>query len=99
HDAVLFDLDGVLYAGPEAISAAPAALARLAELGIGCAFVTNNASRSAEQIAAHLRELAIPAAPEEVFSSAPAGVAMLRREVPPPARVLVTGSVSLRRLV
>lgn len=99
HDAVLFDLDGVLYAGPEAIPGAPDALAQLRSLGVRCAFVTNNASRSAAQIAAHLRELTVPAEPEEIFSSAPAGVAMLRENVPPPARVLVTGSDSLRRLV
>lgn len=99
HDAVLFDLDGVLYAGSQAIPAAPAALSHLRELGVRCAFVTNNASRSAEQIAAHLRELAVSADAEEVFSSAPAGVAMLAREVAPGARVLVTGSATLRRLV
>lgn len=99
HDAVLFDLDGVLYAGQHAVPAAPAAVAQLRSRGVGCAFVTNNASRSAEQIAAHLQELSVPAQPQEVFGSAPAAVAMLLQDVPPPARVLVTGSDSLRRLV
>lgn len=99
HDAVLFDLDGVLYAGPEAVPGAPEALTELKRRGIDCAFVTNNASRSAEDIAAHLTELGVPAKAEEVFSSAPAGVAMMRAELPPPARVLVIGSDSLRHLV
>lgn len=99
HDAVLFDLDGVLYAGPQAVPGAPEALTELRRRGIDCAFVTNNASRSAEDIAAHLRELGVRAQAEEVFSSAPAGVAMMCAELPPPARVLVIGSDSLRHLV
>lgn len=99
HDAVLFDLDGVLYAGPEAVPGAPEALRELRDRGISCAFVTNNASRSAADIADHLRQLGVPADAQEVFGSAPAGVAMMRQELPPPARVLVIGSDSLRQLV
>ena len=99
HDAVLFDLDGVLYAGPEAVPGAPEALAELCQRDVPYAFVTNNASRSAEQIASHLRTLGIAAKAAEVFSSGPAGVSMMRRELPPPAKVLVTGSASLREIV
>lgn len=99
HDGVLFDLDGVLYAGPSAVPGAPQALTRLKELGLQCAFVTNNASRSAESVAEHLRELGIPADADEVYGSAPAGVALLTTHVPPPAAVLVTGSSYLRQLV
>ncbi|WP_245554932.1 HAD-IIA family hydrolase [Nesterenkonia alba] len=98
HDAVLFDLDGVLYAGPHAVDGAPQALEKLKAQGVPCAFVTNNASRSAEQIAEHLRELGIPAAPEEIYSSAPAGVALLQQHLTRGAKVLVTGSPSLRQL-
>ncbi|WP_300345834.1 HAD-IIA family hydrolase [Nesterenkonia sp.] len=99
HDAVLFDLDGVLYAGPEAIDGAPEAVRSIKQRQLRCAFVTNNASRSAEQIAAHLRELGIDAQASEVFGSAPAGVRLMRQHVPPPARILVTGSQALRQLV
>lgn len=99
HDGVLFDLDGVLYRGPEAVPGAPEALARLKEQGLKCAFVTNNASRSAEQIAGHLRELGIPAEAHEVYGSAPAGIRLMAEHVPAPAKVLVIGSESLRALV
>ncbi|WP_147106036.1 HAD-IIA family hydrolase [Nesterenkonia populi] len=99
HDGVLFDLDGVLYRGPEAVPGAPEALAQLKEQGLKCAFVTNNASRSAEQIASHLRELGIPAEPHEVYGSAPAGIRLMSSHVPAPAKVLVVGSESLRGLV
>lgn len=98
HDGVLFDLDGVLYAGPEAIAGAPEALAELSRQGRHCAFVTNNASRSSADIAAHLVELGIPATADQVYGSAPAGIKLMSRHVPAPANVLVTGSDSLREL-
>lgn len=98
HDGVLFDLDGVLYAGPNAVPGAKEAVENLKGRGIACAYVTNNASRSAEQIAAHLNELGIPAQSEEVYGSAPAGVALMSQHLPAPATVLVTGSESLKDL-
>ncbi|TLP93872.1 HAD-IIA family hydrolase [Nesterenkonia salmonea] len=98
HDGVLFDLDGVLYAGPEAIPGAPEALAELSRRGRQCAFVTNNASRSAADIAEHLVELGIPAHADQVYGSAPAGIKLMSSHVPAPAKVLVTGSDSLRAL-
>lgn len=99
HDGVLFDLDGVLYTGPHAVGGAPEAVAELRERGMPHAFVTNNASRSAEAVAAHLRQIGIAADPEQVFGSAPVGVRMLAQALPSGARVLVTGSDYLRSLV
>lgn len=99
HDAVLFDLDGVLYAGPAAVPGAVEAVTALKEREIPCAFVTNNASRSAETVAAHLSELGIPARTGEVYGSAPAGVRLMAEHVPSGSRVLVTGSSYLRQLV
>lgn len=99
YDAVLFDLDGVLYAGAEAIPAAPECVRRLKQVGVRCSFVTNNASRSAEEIAEHLRELGIDAKAEEVFGSAPAGVELMSQNLPSGSHVLVTGSDYLRSLV
>ena len=61
YDGVLADLDGVVYTGPRAIDGATEALERLGEEGKLFAYVTNNASRSSEQVAAHLRELGAPA--------------------------------------
>lgn len=98
YDGVLFDLDGVLYAGPDAVPGAPEALAELKHRGIPCAFVTNNASRSETQVAQHLVELGIPAEPTEVYGSAPSGLRLMSRHVSAPAKVLVTGSDSLRDL-
>lgn len=99
HDGVLFDLDGVLYAGAGAVPGAVEAVTALKDRGLRCAFVTNNASRSAEQVAAHLSELGIPAQPQEVYGSAPAGVRLMTERLPGGSTVLVTGSSYLRGLV
>ena len=99
HDGVLFDLDGVLYRGQGAVPRAPEAVEELRRRGLACAYVTNNASRSAESVAGHLRDLGIDAQSEEVFGSAPAGVRLMAEHVAPGSRVLVTGSAYLRELV
>ncbi|WP_218219647.1 HAD-IIA family hydrolase [Nesterenkonia sp. Act20] len=99
YDGVLFDLDGVLYAGPTAIAGAADAVRELVELDVPRAYVTNNASRSAEQVAEHLQSLDIPALAEEVFGSAPAGITLLKESVEAGSKVLVTGSDYLRTLV
>lgn len=94
-DAVLADLDGVVYAGPDAIPGAVDALTALAGRGVKLAYVTNNASRTPAQVAAHLRELGAPAEDNQVVSSAQAGAALLAARFPAGAKVLVTGSTAL----
>lgn len=94
-DGVLADLDGVVYTGHQAIEGATSALERLGTEGKSLAYVTNNASRSSDQVAAHLRELGAPAVAEQVFGSALAGAELLARQVAPGASVLVVGSETL----
>lgn len=98
-DAVLSDLDGVVYAGSGAIPGAIESLDRLAGVGVGLAYITNNASRSPEAVAQHLRELGAPATAGSVFGSADAGSDLLSEVVPAGARVLVVGSPYLRDCV
>ncbi len=94
-DAVLADLDGVVYAGPNAIPGAVDALTGLAGHQVKLAYVTNNASRTPAEVAAHLRDLGAPAADDQVVSSAQAGAALLAQKFPPGTKVLVTGSAAL----
>ena len=70
YDAFLFDLDGVLYRGTEVVPGAPEAVARLRAAGKRVAFVTNNATRTPEAVAARLTGFGIPASADEVESSA-----------------------------
>lgn len=91
-DGVLADLDGVVYTGPRVIDGAIDAFDQLAGEGKSLAYVTNNASRSPEEVATHLRELGAPASAEQVFGSVLAGVELLAGEVAAGASVLVVGS-------
>jgi len=68
--ALLIDLDGTLYKGSERIPGADRLVARLDALGIPCWFVTNNSSRTPEEVANHLMRLGIAARPEQVVTSA-----------------------------
>lgn len=98
-DALLADLDGVVYAGPHAIPGAVESLGRLAGAGVGLGYVTNNASRSPAEVAQHLRELGAPAEDEQVVSSSQAAAELLAAKLPAGARVLVTGGDALAREV
>ena len=89
-DALFIDLDGVVYAGPHAIPGAVAALERARQqLPVG--YLTNNASRSDEQVAAHLRELGLTAAANDVVTSPQAALRILRERLQPGAAILVVG--------
>lgn len=96
-DALLADLDGVVYAGPHAVPGAVESLSQLAGLGVGLGYVTNNASRSPAEVAAHLRELGAPADDDQVVSSSQAAAELLASRLAPGSRVLITGSPALAR--
>ena len=71
HDLFVFDLDGVVYIGPEPVPGAVAAITRLHEEGRAVAYATNNAARRASAVSAHLAELGVPASDgEEYFATA-----------------------------
>jgi HAD superfamily hydrolase (TIGR01450 family) len=92
HDVALLDLDGVVYVGSAAVPHAAQALdASLDRFGMRAAFVTNNAARTPEAVAAHLVELGVRAEPSDVVTSAQAGARMLAERLPAGARVLVIG--------
>lgn len=97
YDGVLFDLDGVIYLGPVAVPGAPPAIAALRDRGVPVGFVTNNAARTPEAVAEHLTELGIPATGADVVTSAQAGAQVLRRDLPPGAKVLVVGGEGVRQ--
>lgn len=96
HDVALLDLDGVLYIGLDPVPGAPEAVAAAASAGLRSAFVTNNASRPPATVAAHLRELGIPATEADVVTSAQAVATLVVEVVPPGAAVLVVGGEGLQ---
>lgn len=92
YEALLLDLDGTLYRGPAVIDGAPEALAGGTQRLV---YVTNNASRSATTVAAHLVQLGYPAAESDVVTSAQAACRLLAERLAPGAEVLVVGSEDL----
>lgn len=76
-DALLLDLDGVVYTDDVAVPGAPEALARLHAERTPVRFVTNNASRTPEQVAQRLRGVGVAAEAEEVLGSARAAAELL----------------------
>jgi glycerol-1-phosphatase len=99
HDAVLFDLDGVIFTGSVAVPHAVASVNRLRAQGIKCAFVTNNASRTPRQIADHLATFDLLVDPADVVTSPQVAVLELGRLISAGERVFVVGGAGLREEV
>jgi glycerol-1-phosphatase len=95
YDVALLDLDGVVYLAEQPVPGAAAALAAAREHGMRLAFVTNNASRTPEQVAALLGRVGVPADPAEVVTSAQAAAHYLADRLPAGSPVLVLGTVGL----
>ncbi len=95
YDVALLDLDGVVYVGPDAVPGAPSALQQCRERGMRLAFVTNNAARTPQAVAAQLSRLGIRAVSGEVVTSAQAAAHYLADRLPAAAPVLVVGTTGL----
>jgi len=91
YDAVLFDLDGVIYLGPIAVPGAAEGIAELHDRGTKIGFVTNNAARPPVAVADHLVELGIPATAADVVTSAQAAAHLLINRFGAGARILAVG--------
>lgn len=70
YRAVIFDLDGTLYRGEEAIPGAVETVVKLRERGVRVRYLTNNASLTRHAFASKLAAMGFSARPEEVHSSA-----------------------------
>jgi HAD superfamily hydrolase (TIGR01457 family) len=95
HDLLLADLDGTLYRGREAVPGAVEAVRAAGDRGVRTVYVTNNASRSPDDVAAHLAELGFPAAADDVATSSQAAAELLAQQLPDGAKVLVVGTSAL----
>jgi HAD superfamily hydrolase (TIGR01457 family) len=70
YDVLLFDLDGVLYRGDEPVPHAVSSMGVVRASSVPVVFLTNNSSRTPDQVAAKLVGLGIGADPAEVVTSA-----------------------------
>ena len=100
YDALLLDLDGVVYIGQDAVPGVIGALNEAhSKYGVALTCVTNNAARSSAAVAEHLTELGLAVTAQDVVTSAQAGAAELAKLLPKGARVFVCGSRDLMREV
>jgi glycerol 3-phosphatase-2 len=91
HDALLVDLDGVVYRGSAAVPHAVDSLRAAVGVGVLVAFVTNNAARTPDAVATHLRELGLAVDAIDVVTSAQAGAREVAARVPTGSPVLAIG--------
>ncbi len=92
HDCLLLDLDGTLFRGSRPIAGAAAALSGITARRL---YMTNNASRTATEVAQHLRRLGFDADPRDAVTSGQCAAQLLGAELPSGAAVLIVGSESL----
>jgi len=92
YECLLIDLDGTVFRGA---SPTPGAVRSLDEVHGRKLFVTNNASRSADQVAAHLRELGFTATGADVVTSAQSAAHLLAGQLSPESPVLIVGTEAL----
>lgn len=92
YRAVVCDLDGVVYRGPEAVEHAVAALF---ELTVPVVYATNNASRPPGEVAAHLTELGLRVTGREVVTSSQAGAVELAARLPAGTLILAVGGAGV----
>lgn len=85
---VCCDLDGVLWRGGEPIAGAAFAVARLRDAGLRVGFVSNNSSQPVGDVVAKLEGMGVPAAPDDVLTSALAAATLLVASLGRDARVL-----------
>ena len=95
HDVALFDLDGVVYLGPEPVPGAVEGVTALQARGVRTIYVTNNAARPAQTVADQLVRMGFHASVDDLVTSAQAATGLMRRELPAGARVLVAGTQNL----
>lgn len=94
RELLLIDLDGVVYRGKAGIPGAVAALNRAGE-SMRLGYLTNNASRTAEAVAAQLCDHGLWATAADVVTSPQAAVALLKETIAPGSTVFVVGGEGL----
>jgi 4-nitrophenyl phosphatase len=82
YKAYLIDLDGTMYRGEEQIEAASDFVKALKQSGIPYLFVTNNSSKTPEQVAEKLHMFDIPSTAEHIITSSTATALYLKNHQP-----------------
>jgi 4-nitrophenyl phosphatase len=92
---VIFDMDGVLIRGKEAVEHAPEAVRLLQNEGFLVRYLTNNSTQTPETYANRLEKVGITAKPSEIMTSSIATARYLKEKSPNGGKVLVVGGEGL----
>lgn len=95
-DLALCDLDGVAFHGSDPIESANRGIAAARAAGLPFLFVTNNAMRTPDQVAAHLSRLGVPTEAKDVMTSAMAAALLCAKRYERGTLCLVVGGDGLR---
>jgi HAD superfamily hydrolase (TIGR01458 family) len=90
---ILFDLDGVLYIGGEAIDGAVEAVNRIRNSHLKCRFVTNTSTLSLGSLARKINALGFDIPGHEIISAPQAALRYLQRQENPVCRLLLADDV------
>lgn len=94
--AVLLDMDGVLYVGNQGLPGVQELLDYLDQTGRRWLCVTNNSSRTSDTFAQKLAGMDVKVDPGHILGSAQATANWLAQQVPAGTKVLMMGEKSLR---
>jgi NagD protein len=89
---VALDMDGTIYKGGTLFPFTIAALRTLKDLHIRYSFLTNNPSKSTQEYLQRLREIGIPATPDEIYTSGQATIDYLQTRHPATKRLFILGT-------
>ncbi|HET6380823.1 MAG TPA: HAD-IIA family hydrolase [candidate division Zixibacteria bacterium] len=88
----VFDLDGVVYRGPQAVPGASRLVAMLRDAGVAVRFATNNSMSTRAEYVSRLAAHGIAADEAEIITSTSATIEHLRVHLPEVRRVLAVGA-------
>lgn len=95
-DALMCDLDGVVYRGDRLIQGAPAAIRRLRERGVKIIFCTNNSRSTVDEYVAKLAGFGIDALDDDVLTSGIVTSEVLAAQGYPGKTAIVIGDRGVR---
>lgn len=90
---ILFDLDGVLYVGPNAIQGAVEAVEKIRASGMLCRFVTNTSTLSLASLQQKINALGFSIPANEIISAPQATLLYLKHQRAPVCRFLLADNV------
>jgi HAD superfamily hydrolase (TIGR01458 family) len=90
---IMFDLDGVLYVGSNAIEGAVEAIEKIRLSGLPCRFVTNTSTLSLASLQQKINAMGFSISADEIISAPQATLLYLKKQHEPVCRLLLADDV------